>query len=88
MLIEGVEVPARGVADLALRLHRAGQADLAQAIGLAVDGNRPAFWLRSSGNRADREAMLRALEDCPRPLAKLRAALLASQNAGKQALGL
>ena len=62
MLIEGAEVSARQVAGLALRLHRAGQADLAQALGLAVDGNRAVFRFSSD---ADRARLLRAVETGP-----------------------
>ena len=62
MLIEGVEVSARQVADLALRLHRTGRGDLAQALGLAVDTNRSTFRLRSNGDRAH---LLRAAEAVP-----------------------
>ena len=59
MSIEGVEVSSPRVADLALRLHRAGQWDLAQALCLAVDNNRPSFPLRSD---ADRARLLKAVE--------------------------
>ena len=59
MLIEGIDVSSPRVADLALRLHRAGQWDLAQALGLAVDANRLVFQLRSA---ADRARLLDAVE--------------------------
>jgi len=59
MLIEGVEVAARHVAALALRLHRAGELDLALTLGFAVDRNRPELRL----TLRNRTALLHALEN-------------------------
>jgi hypothetical protein len=72
MRVAGIEIPASAVAELAVRLDRAGHSDLAQYIGRAVDNNRPAV---SFGLR-DLPIVLGVLEDCPAGLAPLRAVLL------------
>ena len=76
MLIEGVWVSARQVAELALRLHRDGHADLAQALGIAVDADQSVFSLKSEG---DRRRLLRAAEAIPgETLSELRVTLAKS----------
>jgi hypothetical protein len=72
MIVAGVDVPASAVAELALRLHQAGELDLAQHVGRAVDNNRAALGL----DPRDVPVALSALEDCPDALVQLRGALL------------
>ena len=72
MRVAGIEMPASAVAELAVRLDRAGYFNLAQYIGRAVDNNRPAISL----NRRDLPFVLGVLEDCPASLAPLRDTLL------------
>ena len=81
MKVAGIEMPASAVAELAVRLDRAGHLGLAQHIGRAVDNNRPAVSLK----RRDLPIVLGVLEDCPARLAPLRATLLRSTSATRRA---
>ena len=67
MRVAGVKVSASAAAQLAYRLHEAGETDLAQRVGIAVDTN-----LDVGVAVADRRLILRALEDCPDDLVELR----------------
>ena len=71
MVVAGVILSSGAVALLARRLHRAGHADLAMRVGLAVDTNRTDLAL----SRGERTVVLGVLDDCPSALAPLRAAL-------------
>jgi hypothetical protein len=75
MLVAGVTLSSGTVALLARRLHRAGHADLAMRVGLAVDTNRTDLAL----TRDDRTIVLAVLVECPTPLASLRDALHARE---------
>jgi hypothetical protein len=72
MRVAGTNVPASAVAEVALRLHYAGENNLGQHLGTAVDTNRHELGLSVGA----RETILRVLEDCPDRLAELRDALL------------
>lgn len=71
MRVVGIELPAAAVADLALRLHYAGESGLAQRAGTAVDRNRPTL----AFNSRERKIVLSVLDDCPEALVGLRAVL-------------
>ena len=75
MRVAGIELPAGAVAELALRLHNAGENDLAQRVGTAVDTNRPTFGFSSR----ERSIVLLVLDDCPERLAPLRVVLAQQQ---------
>jgi hypothetical protein len=84
--VAGIEVSATGVADLALRLHRAGQETLGVHVGLAWDRCYEDVQL----DERDCVDILAVLDgDAPEHLADLRAALLArvqeSAEAGRSA---
>ena len=82
MRVAGGEVPASDIAALALRLHKAGETNLAQHVGTAVDTNRRELGFTVS----EREIILRVLGDSPHDgLAKLRA-LLRHEHALRQRL--
>ena len=72
MEIAGVEVPPGTAAQLAMLLSRAGYAELAMRVGLAVDTNLA----RVSLNARERSEVLRSLEDCPTALLPIRGALV------------
>ena len=73
MFVAGVLVSASAVALLARRLQEAGEIDLAETIGLAVDGNREELLIGPS----EGHAVLAVLRDCPTELEPLRIALRA-----------
>ncbi len=75
MVVAGVTLSSGAVALLARRLHRAGHADLAMRVGLAVDTNRTDLAL----TRDERSVVLAVLEDCPSTLGPLRDELHATQ---------
>jgi hypothetical protein len=72
MTIAGIEVESAAVAQLALRLHKAGHFSLAERVGKAIDTNQRS--LRFGPHELP--AVLSVLEAPPDGLAKLRAALL------------
>jgi len=72
MEIAGVEVPPGTAAQLAMLLSRAGYAELAMRVGLAVDTNLASVSL----NARERSDVLRSLEDCPTALLPIRSALV------------
>ena len=74
MVVAGVNLSSGAVALLARRLQRAGHADLAMRVGLAVDTNRTELAL----TRDERNVVLAVLEDCEIALAPLREALHAT----------
>jgi hypothetical protein len=71
LILAGVPVDDRLVLELARRLHDAGL-DTAETLEDAYDGERRVVALTI----AEREAILRVLEDCPKELAELRGILL------------
>jgi len=71
MEVAGVGVAPGTAAQLAVLLGRAGHAELAMRVGLAVDMNLA----RISLNARERSVVLRTLEDCPTALLTLRDAL-------------
>jgi hypothetical protein len=75
MLVSGVLLSATAVAVLARSLQRAGQRQLADDVGLALDAN----WteLKLAPNEA--ATIVTALLDCPDLLKPLRDALRASE---------
>jgi hypothetical protein len=71
MVVAGVEMSLSAAALLALLLDEAGEADLAQRIGLAIDANSPGV-----GIRADEQGtVLAVLANAPADLRPLRDAL-------------
>ena len=71
MVVAGVEISLSAAALLALLLDEAGEADLAQRIGLAIDANS-----RGVGIRADEQGtVLAVLANPPADLRPLRDAL-------------
>jgi hypothetical protein len=70
--LAGISVADRLVLELARRLHDAGLDDAAETLEEAYDGARNVVALTI----AEREAILRVLEDGPDELAELRGALL------------
>lgn len=71
MLIAGVVLSATAVAVLARCLQRAGQRQLADDVGSALDANWSEFTLAANEERT----ILSVLHDCPDPLQPLRDAL-------------
>ena len=71
-MLAGIPVDDRLVLELARRLHAAGFDDAAESLEGAYDGERRVVALTI----AEREAILRVLEDCPDELAELRGVLL------------
>ena len=70
MKVKGKEVPAGAAAQLALRLHQAGENGLAHRVGIAVDtGHDVAL------DKLDRQTVLRVLAGWPGELAEIRNAL-------------
>jgi hypothetical protein len=82
MKVAGIDVPASAVAELVVRLDRAGHLYLAQHVGRAIDNNRPAVSL----NLRDLAIVLGVLEDCPAGLAPLRATLLQEYGGKTQSI--
>jgi hypothetical protein len=72
MTIAGTQLGDAAVAELALVLRRAGEVDLAQYIGHAIDNGRDVLDL----NRRDCDDILRVLDDPPVSLVELRGGLL------------
>ena len=72
MRVAGIDVKDSAVAELARRLHQAGDIALAIHVGRAVDKVQDELAL----DPRERESVLRALDDCPESLADLRAVLL------------
>ena len=72
MIIAGTLLTDAAVAELALVLHRAGEPDLGQYVGRAIDNGRDVLDL----NRRDCEDILRVLGNHPASLAELRGGLL------------
>jgi hypothetical protein len=71
-MLAGLPVDDRLVLELARRLHDAGFDDEAATLEDAYDAERAVVALTI----AEREAILRVLEDCPEELAELRGVLL------------
>ena len=71
MLLAGLEVPDRLVLELAQCLRGSGLVESAETLEDAYESQRDVVPLTIS----DREAILRALEDCPFGLAELRGVL-------------
>ena len=71
MLLAGLEVPDRLVLELALCLRGSGLVESAETLEDAYDSQSGFVPLTIS----DREAILRALEECPFGLAELRGVL-------------
>jgi hypothetical protein len=79
LILAGVPVDDRLVLELARRLHDAGL-DTAETLEDAYDGERRVVALTI----AEREAILRVLEDCTDELAELRG--VSSRSAGTRAI--
>jgi hypothetical protein len=80
MVVAGAEISVSAAALLALLLDEAGEADLAQRIGLAVDANS-----RGVGIRPDEQPMVLAvLENPPAELRPLRDALRKPRSRGTE----
>jgi hypothetical protein len=71
-MLAGVPVDDRLVLELASRLHDAGLDDAAETLHDGYDGERRVVALTI----AEREAILRVLEDCPDELGELRGVLV------------
>jgi hypothetical protein len=71
MLISGVFLSATAVAVLARCLQRAGQRQLADDVGLALDAN----WIEMKLAPNEASTILSVLHDCPDLLQPLREAL-------------
>lgn len=68
--VAGIEVPRAAMAELAVRLHRAGEVALAEHIGVAIDDDQPAVTL------PDHDVVWRLLVSDPVPgLEELRRVL-------------
>jgi hypothetical protein len=74
--VAGITVPDSAVAELALRLHRAGEIALSRHVGRAFDQNRGELDL----DRPDLEPILATLEDAPPSLVPIRDALRAAAD--------
>jgi hypothetical protein len=74
--LAGLSVPEQNVADLARLLLDAGLDDTADALLTALDAEQDLAAL----SIADREAILRVLDDPPAALAELRGVLLAEHE--------
>ena len=72
MLLAGLQIPDRLVLELAQCLRTDGLNDTAETLEDAYDNERGIVGLTIS----DREAILRALEQCPYGLSELRGVLL------------
>ena len=72
--IAGIELPPSAVAALARCLSRAGHAELAMRIGLAVDTDQSALGL----SPRERRRVVETLKDCPPALIPLRDGLAAT----------
>jgi hypothetical protein len=83
VLFSGVALSATAVAGLARCLQRAGHAELADDVGLAVDANRLELVLAPN----EEVQILAALDDCPVLLRPLRDALQADAEGGARGLG-
>lgn len=79
MVIAGVGLSASDIAILARCLQDTGELELAEELGLGLDASRSEIRL----SRRQEQAILLALEDCPRELQPLKDALQA--NAPPQA---
>ena len=74
MLVAGVVLSSSAGAVLARCLEHAGEIELAQDLGIAVDANRSEVRLAPR----DEHAILLALDDCPIELQALKDALRAN----------
>jgi hypothetical protein len=72
MWVAGIEMPAGAVAELALRLEKAGHHALGQRVGIAYDTNRPRLGLF----RSEYRLIASVLGDASGALAELRETLL------------
>ena len=72
MLLAGLQIPDRLVLELAQCLRTEGLTATAETLEVAYDNERGVVGLTIS----DREAILRALEQCPYGLSELRGVLL------------
>jgi hypothetical protein len=82
VLISGVLLSATAVAVLARCLQRAGQTQLADDVGLALDAN----WTEMQLAQYEEDTILSVLYDCPDLLQPLREAL--RTNARRRSEGL
>jgi hypothetical protein len=82
VLVSGVALSATAVAVLARCLQRAGHAELADDVGLAVDAN----WIELILAPNEEAQILAALHDCPLLLQPLRDALQADAEGGARGL--
>ena len=73
MFVAGAQLSASGIALLARRLQEAGDLELAQTIGLALDAGQEELLI----GPAEGHAVLAVLHDCPPELRPLRDALQA-----------
>lgn len=76
MFLAGVPIPDASVFELAGMLRDAGLDDTAETLEAGCERETKVLALTI----ADREAILRALQDCPDDFATLRAALLAEHD--------
>jgi hypothetical protein len=83
MFLAGLQVPDARVLELAHRLSTAGFQELGERLEAAWRREVKVFGL----GVADREAILRVLEDCPEELTDLRATLL-QEHVGRQRDGI
>ncbi len=83
VLLAGIPVPDRLVLDLAARLRAQAVIGTAETLEDAFDAQRDVAGLTID----DREAILRALEDCPYGLADLRT-VLQLEHEWRQSVGL
>ena len=75
-MLAGLEVPDRLVLDLAACLRTGGFDDSAETLEAAFEDERASVALTIT----DREAILRALAECPYGLSELRGVLLLEQE--------